>query len=43
MINLTQRGFGNSLSGASSSLPSRYNKKYLRTNKKAGRSALRKI
>ena len=44
MMNLTQRGFGDSLSGNSFSLLARYNnKKYLRINKKAGRSSLCKI
>ena len=33
-MNLTQRGFRNSFSGASFSLPARYNKRYLRTKKK---------
>ena len=41
MMNLTQRGFGDSLSGNSFSLPVQYNnKKYLRINKKAGRYSL---
>ena len=36
MMNLTQRGFGNSFSGASFSLPAPYNKKY----KQKGRQVL---